>query len=1060
MRQASRLGRIFPGALATTAPSPAVGSGAPWGRRSAIRLALISALATLALAATAATAAAAPPEAEITAFTPGFINVNVEATIDPNGTEKNVCWFFMYGAKQQIDESENPWEEEWQGVGYQCFWAEKDEATPVSIYAEHLRGGGAFYGKLWVYDGENEPVYSPKAPFTLKPVNEPITTVDSITEVTATTATFTGTIDPNAPHPASEMIDEEKDAYRTNWEFRCDPGCNVFEWGEPPTSGNGSQINAENSDLVTPVTIWGKANNLEANRVYTVYMNALNSTGSYYDFLTKAGKLTFKTLPLPPVVYYLPSAPVNTVRETSARLVGLVDKKNSPLEECYFEYGTTTAYGNTLPCAERGGDLVTGDLLGLEPDTTYHLRVVAANSAGSDTGADRTFKTLAPAEPPPTCINEGVRVEQKSTVTNKCRGWELASAADKNGGNITLENGAVSASMDGNAIVYFSRGSFADTEGSGIIGITEYMTRRGTSGWETHSMLPTPSTHTIQIGFFPGNTVVERFSDDFRKGLLGAYDLPRVDDDIVDGENMYIVNTENRNTQTITTQVPWEEIGLGRRLEYQFKIFKAGANSDMSLVSFTSQTPLLEEGGTTDALYEWEDNGEIRIASYLPDGQLAQGVEIPKEGFTSNETISRDGSLVTFTANKEGTRQLYVRRNHTDTVWVSEPEGTNTANPENVTFNYITLDNKNIIFTTTSPLVDADVNGETDLYMYTDTPDPENEANLTLISSGGGIYGEGSANPGEALLGASDDGSIVYFQDNKWNIGQIWQYKEGQRKVVFFPYGSDERRGIDVDWGSVRVSRDGKRLVMVSRASPYVPMGPGFGLNAQKTNNKMELWVYDDPTETTICASCPDYPAGTVEKPPRGDTIIKPEVIKGINVQFTLLNRPRYLTEDGKLAFFSTTEPLVPEDKNGLMDVYEYDIETGRLHLVSSGQGEFGSWFVDASANGDDVFIGTREQLIRADRDSLADVYDSRVQGGYPEPPAPPTPCVGDACRGPIPEEPAELSAATPRFGGPGNPAPKHKKKKKRRHRRGTAAKHKKGKHRATRGQHRQGGVR
>src|SRR5262249_54716639 len=157
-----------------------------------------------------------------------------------------------------------------------------------------------------------------------------------------------------------------------------------------------------------------------------------------------------------------------------------------------------------------------------------------------------------------------------------------------------------------------------------------------------------------------------------------------------------------------------EELGIGRRLEYWGKVFRVGANSDMSLVSFTSNTPLLEEGGPVGALYEWEPGHVLRLASYLPDGQLAtQGVSVPKEGFTSNETISRDGSLVTFTAEKEGTSQLYVRRNHQDTVWVSEPEGSNKANPEGVHFEYITLDSKHILFTTTSPLVDEDTNGET-----------------------------------------------------------------------------------------------------------------------------------------------------------------------------------------------------------------------------------------------------------------------------------------------------------------------------------------------------------
>ena len=190
MRQAGGLGRILRAAHAKTA-APADGSGAPHGRRFALRLAFLSALATLAFA---ATASAAPPAGEITSITPGYINANVEATIDPGGAEKNICWAFQYGNKHQIDESENPWEEEWQGVNYECFWAEKDEPKAVSVYAEHLPGGGAFYGKIYVSDGVNEPIYSPKFAFTLKPVNSPATTVDEITEVTATTATFAGTI--------------------------------------------------------------------------------------------------------------------------------------------------------------------------------------------------------------------------------------------------------------------------------------------------------------------------------------------------------------------------------------------------------------------------------------------------------------------------------------------------------------------------------------------------------------------------------------------------------------------------------------------------------------------------------------------------------------------------------------------------------------------------------------------------------------------------------------------------------------------------------------------------
>ncbi|MHB1133115.1 MAG: choice-of-anchor Q domain-containing protein [Chloroflexota bacterium] len=64
-----------------------------------------------------------------------------------------------------------------------------------------------------------------------------------------------------------------------------------------------------------------------------------------------------------------------------------------------FEYGPTTAYGTTVPVA--GGSLtgladsaVSHALSGLTPpNTTYHYRVVAENSAGRTFGADQAFTT-------------------------------------------------------------------------------------------------------------------------------------------------------------------------------------------------------------------------------------------------------------------------------------------------------------------------------------------------------------------------------------------------------------------------------------------------------------------------------------------------------------------------------------------------------------------------------------------------------------------------------------------------------------------------------------------
>jgi hypothetical protein len=106
------------------------------------------------------------------------------------------------------------------------------------------------------------------------------------------------------------------------------------------------------------------------------------------------------------------------------------------------------------------------------------------------------------------------------------------------------------------------------------------------------------------------------------------------------------------------------------------------------------------------------------------------------------------------------------------------------------------------------------------------------------------------------------------------------------------------------------------------------------------------------------------------------------------------------MSSDGRFVFFTTEQALVPQDTNGLADVYEYDADTGQLALLSSGTGEAGSWFEDASADGSNVFFLTAQKLTGWDTDTLIDLYDARIDGGYPEPVPPPVPCDGDACQG------------------------------------------------------------
>jgi hypothetical protein len=89
----------------------------------------------------------------------------------------------------------------------------------------------------------------------------------------------------------------------------------------------------------------------------------------------------------------------------SATLRGTVNPNGNALFGCRFEYGTTTGYEHSVPCATTpdsgtGPVDVSADVSGLQSGTTYHFRIAATNVAGTSAGADRTLVT-APGPSPP-----------------------------------------------------------------------------------------------------------------------------------------------------------------------------------------------------------------------------------------------------------------------------------------------------------------------------------------------------------------------------------------------------------------------------------------------------------------------------------------------------------------------------------------------------------------------------------------------------------------------------------------------------------------------------------
>jgi|GEM_PF-3611827 len=85
------------------------------------------------------------------------------------------------------------------------------------------------------------------------------------------------------------------------------------------------------------------------------------------------------------------------VTETSAELRGTVESLESEVTECYFEYGTSEAFGSIIDVSSlpegEGEVAVSAELTGLTPKTTYYFRLVAVSEGGQGEGEPVTFTT-------------------------------------------------------------------------------------------------------------------------------------------------------------------------------------------------------------------------------------------------------------------------------------------------------------------------------------------------------------------------------------------------------------------------------------------------------------------------------------------------------------------------------------------------------------------------------------------------------------------------------------------------------------------------------------------
>jgi hypothetical protein len=275
--------------------------------------------------------------------------------------------------------------------------------------------------------------------------------------------------------------------------------------------------------------------------------------------------------------------------------------------------------------------------------------------------------------------------------------------------------------------------------------------------------------------------------------------------------------------------------------------------------------------------------------------------------------------------------------------------------------------------------------------------------------------------------------------------------------------GSKGEEGEESPTG-VNVTPDGRFLVFTS----YADLTPD-----DASTGAAQVFEYDAQTGSLVRVSIgqDDFnDNGNNANPAFAASIVSPSFGAGAGEGSIPRGMGTSVSADGSYVFFESVDGLTPQALNGAVvgqyerenlyahNVYEY--HDGSVYLISDGKDigvNHGSAanlpvvrLLGADPSGQDVFFKTNDALVPQDTDGGPDVYDARIDGGFPEPEARPQ-CAGDECQGPLSGAPVLLSPGSEFQAGGNNfqpavstpvtskaktkPKPKAKKKPKRKKR-------------------------
>ena len=967
-----------------------------------------------------------------------YTSAHLEGKVNPNGGPSTTTWQFQYSSESP----DGPWTP---GPEGSFEGTEAEETSPLSVEGDlsGLKPNTTYYTRLVATNAGGQSSVSVPS-FTTLEVASPSVTIEPVSSPTSSIAQLVGHVNPNAPEAAPTSAEVEA-GFRVWWHFQCSPECPGLE-GELEADNAEHEVSAE-------------ATGLQPGTRYKVSLIAENagtsaSTGPE-EFTTEASGPTINSASFSEV-----TAGGVTLRATINPGGAATSYRFEYTDQADFEAnGFENATKVPAPDASIGSGTndvaVSQAITGLDYATKYVFRVIATNAVDSAESAPKSFTTFATS-------GEGPRGQFPGQgFLPDDRAWEMVSPPDKHGGNAIVMPSRVHAAADGDGLAFGSLISFGDSHGTAHE--VEYLARRDaapeTNGWASHAVTPQQSTGNVNPSGTSPNSYEGDFSEDLSRAVYRSWrpltDAPNVtpvanlylrDDLTTPGPGSYHLLSDSL---TPVTQVPPEFASFTSFYFGNTNPVFAASSADFEHVIFESRLGLTADvpmpsdpielilGGAPFKLYE-NAGGEVRYVGRVPvsgsscdddEGPACEAAPSSQAGLGraagnyTDHTISSDGSRIFFQS--EGS--AYVREDGVRTFQLNASEkDTPDATPQPAEFWDSSRDGSRAFFTTGEQLTEDDTDTAPDLYMY-DAAKPEGER-LTLVSAGSSGEGEASV-----VVGASADGHYVYFVANGQliageppaDIAGLYLWHDGDLSYIgsLVDEGEAQLNSPAAGLGAVgairtsRVSPDGRHLLFMTQRDNGLKGRGDF--TGYEQNGNRELYVYDAEDGKLRCASC--NPAGT---PASANAWTDYYYDNTFGTAPYGSHLSHALSDDGRYVFFSTEESLLPTDTNGTWDAYVYDNQSKETDLLSSGEDDEPSFFVDASADGKDAFFGTAEQLSRWDTDGSYDIYDARVDGGLPEPKLPPPSCQGDACQ-PAPKELNDPTPASSTFKGEGNQKPR-----------------------------------